>query len=304
MTDDLNDSLDDLLGGAVTGPAKLPPASYQPRDFSEPCPKCRGRGQFIGYSGRVLGPCFACKGVGKRTFKTSPEQRAKHRESSARRAEVKRIEKEQDRKAWCEEHAAEVTWLNVAAERQRENAHKGRKVWNFPIELSEKLAQYGHLTEGQLEGVRKCIARDAERAKERKANEASAKAIDISKVEASFAHAREAAAEDGEGIKWLKLCLDTFTFSDAPARGDWPAAIFVKEGAIKLGRIVGGKFIRSFACDDATEARVLAAAADPAAAATAFGLRTGVCGCCGRELTNAESRERGIGPICAQKYGW
>jgi hypothetical protein len=28
------------------------------------CPKCRGRGQFIGYTGRVVGPCFTCEGSG------------------------------------------------------------------------------------------------------------------------------------------------------------------------------------------------------------------------------------------------
>jgi hypothetical protein len=71
-----------------------------------------------------------------------------------------------------------------------------------------------------------------------------------------------------------------------------------------LGRIVDGRFLRSHACDDATEARILAAIADPAAAAIAYGQRTGTCSCCGRELTNAESRARGIGPICAEKYGF
>lgn len=35
--------------------------------------------------------------------------------------------------------------------------------------------------------------------------------------------------------------------------------------------------------------------------ATAFGRRTGVCSDCGRLLTNTESIERGIGPICAGK---
>jgi hypothetical protein len=41
---------------------------------------------------------------------------------------------------------------------------------------------------------------------------------------------------------------------------------------------------------------------DREAAFVAFGKRTGICGCCGAELTNAESIARGIGPICAGKY--
>lgn len=36
--------------------------------------------------------------------------------------------------------------------------------------------------------------------------------------------------------------------------------------------------------------------------AKAYGVRTGVCGCCGRELTNPESIDRGIGPVCASKH--
>lgn len=35
-----------------------------------------------------------------------------------------------------------------------------------------------------------------------------------------------------------------------------------------------------------------------------YGHEFGHCGVCGRGLTNDESRERGIGPICAAKMGW
>jgi hypothetical protein len=40
---------------------------------------------------------------------------------------------------------------------------------------------------------------------------------------------------------------------------------------------------------------------DPKAAASAYGLRSGKCGLCGRTLTTPESLERGIGPVCAEK---
>jgi hypothetical protein len=36
--------------------------------------------------------------------------------------------------------------------------------------------------------------------------------------------------------------------------------------------------------------------------AQAYGIKTHHCACCGRELTNPESQERGIGPVCAAKY--
>jgi hypothetical protein len=40
------------------------------------------------------------------------------------------------------------------------------------------------------------------------------------------------------------------------------------------------------------------------AEAAEFGKLYGVCGICGRQLTNEDSIERGIGPICATKMGW
>lgn len=43
---------------------------------------------------------------------------------------------------------------------------------------------------------------------------------------------------------------------------------------------------------------------DPRAAAILFGKETRRCGICGRRLTKQESRELGIGPICAARHGW
>ena len=41
---------------------------------------------------------------------------------------------------------------------------------------------------------------------------------------------------------------------------------------------------------------------DPMAASAAFGHLIGKCGVCGRTLTDEESREIGIGPICINKF--
>ncbi|NDC88159.1 MAG: hypothetical protein EB075_05030 [Bacteroidetes bacterium] len=46
------------------------------------------------------------------------------------------------------------------------------------------------------------------------------------------------------------------------------------------------------------------AAKDPLTVAIRYGKESGECSCCGRELTDPQSIERGIGPICATKYGW
>lgn len=44
-------------------------------------------------------------------------------------------------------------------------------------------------------------------------------------------------------------------------------------------------------------------AKDPLEASAAYGRHIGACGVCGRTLTNPDSRRRGIGPICAEKFG-
>lgn len=46
-----------------------------------------------------------------------------------------------------------------------------------------------------------------------------------------------------------------------------------------------------------------AIAEDPKGAMVAYGRRTGVCGMCGRKLTDPASIEEGIGPICARRLG-
>lgn len=291
-TKDLSDPLDELFGGSSTGTPRpmvrdIPAAKAT---FTESCQKCGGRGQFVSFSGRVLGPCFACKGKGKNEFKTSAADRAKARDGAAKRVETKKARSFEEFKA---AHRAEAEWIVASAPK-----------FEFAASMRDAIEKFGDLTAGQLAAVQKCVAREAARAVERAARIANAPTVDTSAIEAAFATARAAAAQDREGLKWLALRLDTFKFSDAPAKGQWAAAIFVKEGDTKLGRISGGKFSRSFACDDATEARVVAAIANPAEAAKAFGQRTGECSVCGRELTNKDSRALGIGPICAERFGF
>jgi hypothetical protein len=55
---------------------------------------------------------------------------------------------------------------------------------------------------------------------------------------------------------------------------------------------------------DEVKAVLNEAAKDPLTVAIRYGKVSGECSCCGRELTDPQSIERGIGPICATKYGW
>ena len=45
-------------------------------------------------------------------------------------------------------------------------------------------------------------------------------------------------------------------------------------------------------------------AENPRDAAIRYGQRTGSCACCGRALSNKQSIDLGIGPICAEKWGF
>ena len=55
---------------------------------------------------------------------------------------------------------------------------------------------------------------------------------------------------------------------------------------------------------DTVKEIIMGAASDPLSAAIKYGKVSGECSCCGRELTDPRSIERGIGPICATKFGW
>ncbi len=297
LENDLNDPLAELFGGLGKEPARAPvtpPASYTPIDYTEGCKACGGSGQFRSYTGRIVGRCFKCKGQGSKTFKSSPDQRAKAQVSYAAKKVTRAQEIAAQVEEWKGSHEAAHAWLIANAPRN-----------DFAASLFNALNTYGALTERQLECVERNVAKQVERQATFAAAKANAAAIDVSKIQASFDHARAAAKRAGaRGVRWLKLRLDTFEFLDMPANGQWTAAIMVKEGERKLGRIEDGKFTRYQACTDEQLARILAAAADPFNAAKAYGLRFSNCSCCGKELTNPESIKLGIGPICADKYGW
>lgn len=251
---------------ALTREASLPRETEM---FSEPCKKCAGSGSFYSYSGRLLGACHACKGKKVQTFKTSPEARQRAREGAEARHQRKIAE-------WRASFPDHARWLD--------NKYMS---FSFAASLREALNKYGALTEGQTAAIEKCMLRDAQRIEEREARIAAAPSVSTAAIEAAFTKAGERAI----------LRLDTFKLS-VGAKG-----IYVKEGANYRGKIAGGKF-HALACSPETSARVLAAVADPQQAAIAYGRKFGKCSICARTLTKGVSIERGIGPICAEKFGW
>lgn len=300
--DDLNDDFSDLFGNVTSISADVDFAKAAlarpvvdknvPATFEEPCKKCRGTGRFVGYTGRIFGECFTCKGKGVQVFKTSTEDRQKAADAKGARHAAKIL-------AWMDAHPAETEWLKAAAVRG----------FNFATDQLVALGKYADLNEARVDRIQKFMAQDLAR-EEAKAELAARPAqivgAPMEKIENAFATAF------GNSIQHPKLRLDTFIFSPAPLSGKNAGAIYVKHceeldrnGEKRyLGKIVEGKFVRVWGCSEEEEQRVIAAAMDPAAAATAYGQRTGRCSICGRKLTKAESIERAIGPICLENYGW
>lgn len=81
---------------------------------------------------------------------------------------------------------------------------------------------------------------------------------------------------------------------DVPTEGKWAGYTFVKVQASDDEFNVKNRTER-----EAILARI---AVDPQAASRLYGTELGVCGVCGRTLTNDESRAAGIGPVCAAKF--
>lgn len=291
----LNDDLSDIMGGgARTAPLPTAPEYVRIREtvgeFTERCPKCHGTGQFKSWTGRVFGSCFACKGKGSQSFKTSPEKRADGRETYAQ-------QKEQRLQAFAKAQPEAFAWITREAPR-----------FEFAANMLDAVRTYGELTERQLAAVTKCATRAQTPAAP--ATPSRATAIDCFKIADAFAAASMA------GLKKPKLIVGGYRFSLAPVTGKNAGAIYVTTKAATvpdafggvsrqyLGKITDGQL---FPVRDTTAeqiAEIVAIAADPANAAKAHGLRTGQCSCCGLPLTNAESIALGIGPICRDKYGF
>lgn len=274
---------EDDLDAAINAPkneATLA-ALTTPAPFVETCSRCRGSGRFRSYSGRDLGDCHACKGTGKLSFKTSAEDRASRRQSkanSAVRAGDRNLE------AFKAEHPVVFAWFDGSD-------------YGFAVQMRESVRKFGSLTERQLAASYGAAAKLQAAKDASQARQTNAKAVDISKIVESFGRA-------GSSLKSPKLRVGALVISHAKAASKNAGALYVKSGDVYLGKIAEGRFIRSRDCRDDQEAALITAAEDPKAAAIAYGRLTGSCACCGRELTDPKSIELGIGPICADKWGF
>lgn len=295
---ELNDDISDLLGaGPRTAPLPTDPGLVRARAaaeaFTETCPKCRGTGKFIGYTGRVFGECFACKGRGSKTFRTAPEVRAQARQ---RTAEAKA--------AVIADHQAELKWLDETLARLDRLPEGYGKLL---LDLQARLLAGRELTDGQMGVIRKGMERSAQWKAERAAKQAqqdAGNAIDVTAIREVLQSRR-------------KVMVALFTFSLAADTSANPGAIYVKDNGVYVGKIPAGASTfrpgRDF--DQSRLPALREAMANPAEAVKADAARRAKallenpdqsipCGCCGRTLTDPVSVARGIGPWCAGKWGF
>jgi hypothetical protein len=248
--------------------------------FKEPCKKCNN-GTFISYSGRALGKCYVCHGRGFFERKTSPETRLA---AKVARDTKKSNEKKENIESFQKFYPTQWEWLNKNLS------------FSFAASLMGNLVKYGSLTENQISAIDRCIDRNNQRKTEVIQKIENAPKVSVDKLMECFNKARS------NGLK--KPILRFEIFQAALDRRD-SNLVWLNNGFDnRLGRIQNGKFVAGRDCSPAQAVAIEAALNDPLAAAVAYGKRIGACSCCGLTLTNPISIERGIGPICAEKFGF
>ena len=247
------------------------------------CPKCRGTGVWVSFSGYTRSTCFKCNGEGKVLGLMQDAASVKAREQAAARREAKKADEQAAKGEWLVQHMDVTVWVAVNA-----------PTFDFAASLQEAFIARGTLTEGQVVAVRRCIEREQARKAERQAATAAkpqAPGLDLSSLPEGYY-----AVPGGETRLKVRI--------KKPASGKWAGFTFVSDGAAygeatRYGMQAPGKMYRG-----QIEAQLAAIIANPEAASAAYGMLTGQCGVCNRPLEDAVSVARGIGPICAAKKGW
>jgi hypothetical protein len=261
-----------------------------------PCSRCGGSGSYGSF-----GTCFKCQGSGKqrqRVYKTSPEQRARN---TAKVADRKLRDFNANQAAYAAAQPAAWAWMQANPN------------FEFARDMAHAVGQYGSLTEGRQAAVDRCVARDAAKQEARADRAQQAASAEFPNLRAAFQALLD------KGVRKAQMTAGEINVSLASMAGKNPGALYVKDGDEYAGKIVGTTFRPAFACKPDLLARLTLIEADPTAAVIAHAKQTAErlaaaaangekltlpCGCCGLTLSNPVSIARGIGPICAGKWGF
>ena len=186
-----------------------------------------------------------------------------------------------------EQYPDHLKWMEEAA-----------KGFDFAASVLESVKKYGTLTERQMDAVERCMTRDHDRAEMNATRVLQAPTVEVAPIEEAFIRAKKS------GVKAPKLTIERVTFKPAKAGSANEGALYVTREETYLGKIKEGRFFGSRECRPLDQVLVLEILQNPRQAAIAHGKLSGRCAICSRELTDANSVEAGIGPICAEKFGW
>jgi Family of unknown function (DUF6011) len=235
------------------------------------CADCRGSGRWVSYSGYTRGKCFKCDGKGF-------QLRAPGYEINKAKRVLVKARKEEELNANIARYWAvnpEIySWLNRGLQRGND----------FCTSLINAVNKFGELTPGQYAAVKRGIEKDSERRASAPAALLFPKIEQLVRVENMKLH--------------LGVCKATMFQSGVVA------IVSPTFGAGFYGTIqIGGEFRRARACTDEIVKVLQDVEARGLAAVKEIGIATGRCCVCSRMLTDPESIEQGIGPICADKAG-
>lgn len=242
-----------------------------------PCGQCAGTGLYAGVRvHQEKTNCFACRGKGY--FKTDPRKLERARQQRAKKKRDS-IEEAQALNAATPVYASVVSMAS----------------WN---ELSASLLEQHNQGKAWSEKQVLAIQGMVERMEERRAQKAAeAQAVDLSSIVSMFTHAKTS------GYKRPVYRAEGLKISLAPESSANAGALYVKtDGGEYIGKVADGKFYGTSAASEEHKQALLVIAQNPKDAAVRYGRQTGKCACCGRGLTNKQSIELGIGPICAERW--
>jgi hypothetical protein len=182
---------------------------------------------------------------------------------------------------FAQTHVAEYNWITT-------EANKGN---SFAANCLYGIRRYGKPTDNMLNAVRRNL---------------QPKPVVTGTVVKSEALKEAFDRAYANGLKRPKINFGRFVVSRAPDNGANKNSLYVKQKdeGLYLGKVTGGLFFGTRECTAEVQTEVLALLSSPAETVIAYGKRTGQCAICSRELTDPESVSRGIGPICADRFGF
>lgn len=145
------------------------------------------------------------------------------------------------------------------------------------------------LTDNQIMAVRRALERETKQQEQ-------SKTVEVTALKASLDRARA-------HVSRPKLRIGELTLRRAEDSSSNPGAIYVVKGTAYCGKIIG----RTLEVNNISEEErqlIMKALDFPRDAVVEYGRNTGKCSCCGQLLTNQQSIDLGIGPICARKFGF